>query len=256
MGPSFSEEKAEARRMISWVTRYKKALGGGDVKERTRKVTAHFDDTNIIYHALAIIGKECGWKDAYIHCILDMDTFLGGFPHNNDPAYFVKVLRPACFAFSQELHTAISQDHLRKNARKMIKTFNGEPIFCYFTMDIMISADDDICKLGGVVPDLDAAKALNRREESIETGLKRVLNITELTPELQALAAFLNTEEGRESTKEEFESLVLDWTKGRTCMHCKLRGVKFKRCGECKVVYYCSKECQVADWKIHKKICF
>ncbi len=27
------------------------------------------------------------------------------------------------------------------------------------------------------------------------------------------------------------------------------------RCGKCKVQYYCSRECQVKDWKIHKKVC-
>lgn len=26
-------------------------------------------------------------------------------------------------------------------------------------------------------------------------------------------------------------------------------------CGKCKVMYYCSKECQVKDWQFHKKIC-
>jgi hypothetical protein len=32
-------------------------------------------------------------------------------------------------------------------------------------------------------------------------------------------------------------------------------GTLLMKCKECKVAYYCSKECQVADWKSHKKMC-
>jgi hypothetical protein len=43
------------------------------------------------------------------------------------------------------------------------------------------------------------------------------------------------------------------------CGHCKKRetmnGSKLMKCQRCKVIYYCSKECQVADWKGHKKLC-
>jgi hypothetical protein len=48
------------------------------------------------------------------------------------------------------------------------------------------------------------------------------------------------------------------WIKG--CHHCEkvetlLDGAKLMKCQGCKAVYYCSKECQVADWKKHKKWC-
>jgi len=40
--------------------------------------------------------------------------------------------------------------------------------------------------------------------------------------------------------------------------HCKIMespGVYFKRCSKCKMVKYCSRECQVNDWKEHKTHC-
>ncbi len=37
----------------------------------------------------------------------------------------------------------------------------------------------------------------------------------------------------------------------KLCSHKGVTGVCFK----CKKVYYCSKECQVAHWPIHKKVC-
>jgi hypothetical protein len=43
------------------------------------------------------------------------------------------------------------------------------------------------------------------------------------------------------------------------CMHCrkpdKIEGRNLFKCGACKQVYYCSKECQRADWKNHKEAC-
>ena len=44
------------------------------------------------------------------------------------------------------------------------------------------------------------------------------------------------------------------------CMNCKQgadkeRGIKLSKCSVCKIVSYCSKECQKADWKNHKKAC-
>jgi len=38
-----------------------------------------------------------------------------------------------------------------------------------------------------------------------------------------------------------------------TCLNCKKEGNL--RCNRCKAAYYCSKECQVQDWKSHKAIC-
>jgi len=45
------------------------------------------------------------------------------------------------------------------------------------------------------------------------------------------------------------------------CAHCKLPCLshggpkKLSKCGRCLLVYYCSRECQLADWKTHKVLC-
>ena len=28
-----------------------------------------------------------------------------------------------------------------------------------------------------------------------------------------------------------------------------------KKCSRCKTTFYCSRDCQIGDWKIHKRIC-
>jgi len=43
-----------------------------------------------------------------------------------------------------------------------------------------------------------------------------------------------------------------------TCTRCLAReeaGAQLRRCGRCKGVWYCSKECQMQDWSRHKKTC-
>lgn len=39
------------------------------------------------------------------------------------------------------------------------------------------------------------------------------------------------------------------------CEHCSKCGPRFKKCGRCKLVYYCGVECQTAAWKDHKTEC-
>eukprot|EP00592_Proboscia_alata_P029743 CAMPEP_0194447364 /NCGR_PEP_ID=MMETSP0176-20130528/128966_1 /TAXON_ID=216777 /ORGANISM="Proboscia alata, Strain PI-D3" /LENGTH=374 /DNA_ID=CAMNT_0039274213 /DNA_START=155 /DNA_END=1279 /DNA_ORIENTATION=- len=45
----------------------------------------------------------------------------------------------------------------------------------------------------------------------------------------------------------------------QACLKCgvteTVEGKRLKQCIKCKAVYYCSRECQVADWKEHKKLC-
>lgn len=39
------------------------------------------------------------------------------------------------------------------------------------------------------------------------------------------------------------------------CGVCKKEFPELKRCSQCKRTYYCSSECQKADWKSHKSVC-
>ena len=41
----------------------------------------------------------------------------------------------------------------------------------------------------------------------------------------------------------------------RVCSACNIISTNLQKCGMCKCVSYCCKECQVADWKDHKKEC-
>lgn len=40
-----------------------------------------------------------------------------------------------------------------------------------------------------------------------------------------------------------------------SCRYCNKTGDDFKSCGRCKTAFYCSRECQTKDWKVHKKSC-
>lgn len=48
-----------------------------------------------------------------------------------------------------------------------------------------------------------------------------------------------------------------EWLKGisRECKNCSAKPSSKKICAKCKQTWYCSKECQVEHWKIHKVVC-
>ncbi len=41
----------------------------------------------------------------------------------------------------------------------------------------------------------------------------------------------------------------------RMCQRCELTEQKMARCGGCMRTYYCSRECQKADWEVHRGHC-
>ena len=62
----------------------------------------------------------------------------------------------------------------------------------------------------------------------------------------------------RRATKKAQSSTFGNLVAHISCLSCNKPepvGVKFKACAKCKEVVYCSRECQVAHWKEHKKQC-
>ena len=41
----------------------------------------------------------------------------------------------------------------------------------------------------------------------------------------------------------------------KSCWHCKKQSSSLKQCADCIGIFYCSRECQVTDWKQHKTEC-
>ncbi|KAI1415915.1 hypothetical protein F5Y13DRAFT_155659 [Hypoxylon sp. FL1857] len=41
----------------------------------------------------------------------------------------------------------------------------------------------------------------------------------------------------------------------KVCLNCGADDVELQKCNRCKTAQYCSKECQRADWSIHKQVC-
>jgi hypothetical protein len=80
---------------------------------------------------------------------------------------------------------------------------------------------------------IEELKALGMSEEAINA------NLTIINDELNKLM-------------DKLVALATD--KIHSCKLCSQEGVTGV-CFKCKKVYYCSKECQVAHWSIHKKVC-
>ena len=74
---------------------------------------------------------------------------------------------------------------------------------------------------------------------------KRHLTVEELKPDLNKLCA-------EEAESEQSDS---DIDSPSACCSCSKDGGQFPRCSRCKYVRYCSKNCQVEDWPLHKQLC-
>lgn len=50
-------------------------------------------------------------------------------------------------------------------------------------------------------------------------------------------------------------SQQLSCPKEKLCAVCKKHDVDLSTCNQCCSIWYCSKACQTADWKLHKLLC-
>lgn len=53
----------------------------------------------------------------------------------------------------------------------------------------------------------------------------------------------------------EFLTVRKMYRAAKSCVKCGKSDIKLKLCAKCKDLYYCSRECQVADWKVHRDEC-
>ena len=61
---------------------------------------------------------------------------------------------------------------------------------------------------------------------------------------------FRRTHGGKEEPKEDLNPPEC----GKCCKIMRIRKEQ-KRCGRCRIAWYCSKKCQADDWLRHKKMC-
>lgn len=89
----------------------------------------------------------------------------------------------------------------------------------------------------GILPPTDIYTEENNNSKDDDDELMRKLN------ELVTQEEELNKQQEEEKMK-----------RNRKCLFCDNPDPQYK-CARCKTAYYCSKECQKADWKLHKRIC-
>lgn len=57
-------------------------------------------------------------------------------------------------------------------------------------------------------------------------------------------------------SKIRVKKFYLPLTIKNACSYCRVRSPDLKKCGRCKCLYYCSRECQKKDWSKHKTNCY
>ena len=56
-------------------------------------------------------------------------------------------------------------------------------------------------------------------------------------------------------TNSEMLNDMLSLKRSTCCANCSIKKIQLNRCGRCKTVFYCSRECQKNHWSSHKKVC-
>lgn len=91
-------------------------------------------------------------------------------------------------------------------------------------------------------------------DEPLESQLKQDL-ITYTCNDCGARGAGLTGDNELMSLITKCPGHCLEQPKNPVCQCCSIPVDSSMKCGACKAVYYCSKECQIKNWAIHKEIC-
>lgn len=136
--------------------------------------------------------------------------------------------------FLTELNYKPSKKYLES-----MKEFPGKrKLFAYYSS-----------KLRGEEPSVIAeGPGLGRRPLSL-------MQPSSLSDVLSALGQFGDLSYNSSALQKQLQSTKAILPKSATCGNCKEREKKMMVCGQCRQVYYCSRECQKKNWKEHKKSC-
>ena len=69
------------------------------------------------------------------------------------------------------------------------------------------------------------------------------------------LAHIAKEEQAKKSGEEKEEAGTPKKRATKACEKCGKEAEKMKKCSVCRLVRYCSEECQQADWRKNKKVC-
>ncbi len=133
-------------------------------------------------------------------------------------------------------------EHNYKPSKKYLESIKELPgkekLFAYYCS-----------KLRGEEPSVTAeGPGLGRKPLSL-------MQPTSLSNFLSALGQSGNGTYSSSSLQKQLQDSKAILPKSATCENCKGREKKMMVCGQCRQTYYCSRECQKKNWKVHKKSC-
>jgi hypothetical protein len=94
------------------------------------------------------------------------------------------------------------------------------------------------------------------RDNKIDVMVERCTFLTDIVSCTHAIVRFFHKRIGCDCLKDIYYNLKANTKKTTVCMYCKEeKAFKEVKLCKCKLVQYCSRECQRADWQHHKEFC-
>lgn len=150
----------------------------------------------------------------------------------------------------------LSANSFSTYAKKIEKSARGQKVYVFGSFEVMLTTDNDVHRSSFMIRDE------NLTQHTFNVGdMRRLMGVKQLPRELEAFVQDPNSmPEFRDyllarHAKADPESELKFLEQLRTCNHCQRRGIKLSKCGGCKFVYYCNRDCQLKDWSAHKKDC-